>query len=56
MGDWIIDDHWLNESNSWFLPPPPPPQFASKKAKSPLHAFNDYMYPNVDRLVKRIYS
>lgn len=51
MTNWIIDEQWLDDSNSWFLPPAP--QIISKKSQSPLHAFNDYIYPTADRLVQK---
>ncbi len=50
MANWIIDEQWLDESGSWFLPPPP--QLVSSENNSPIHSFGDYVYPTIERLVR----
>ncbi len=50
MTNWIIDEQWLEEYGSRFLPPPP--QLVPSQNNSPLHSFGDYLYPTIERLVR----
>jgi hypothetical protein len=50
--NWVIDEQWLEESAPWlFVQPPPPQQLISNKNTSPMHSFDEYVYPVIDRLV-----
>jgi hypothetical protein len=50
MTNWIIDEQWLDESASWFIPPSP--QLISNKKTPPFDSFGDYIYPPIERLVR----
>ncbi len=52
MTNWIIEEQWLDEYGSRFLPPPP--QLVSNQNTSSFHSFGDYIYPTIERLVRRI--
>jgi len=52
MTNWIIDEQWLDEYGSRFLPLPS--QVMANQNNSPLHSFGDYVYPTIERLVRII--
>ncbi len=52
MTNWIIEEQWLDEYGSRFLPPPP--QLVSNQNTSSFHSFGDYIYPTIERLVRTI--
>ncbi len=50
MTNWIIDEQWLDEYGSRFLPLSP--KVIANQNNSPLHSFGDYVYPTIERLVR----